>query len=216
MIKGVLFDMDGVLLDSEELTAEAAILYFGKKGFIVKYEDFFPFFGTGEKGFFGGVAQKYGIPYHNALEANKIYLEYAELAKGKIGPLPGVADFVALCKSKNLKLAVATSAGMLKMHINLELLGFEKDTFDALVCGSDITHNKPDPEIFITAAQKLGLKPEECLVIEDAPSGVKAAKSAGSTCLALLTSFSEYELIMADWIINDLRDYPQEIFNRKE
>lgn len=215
MIKGVLFDMDGVLLDSEELTAEAAISYFGKKGFTVKYEDFFPFFGTGELGFFGGVADKYGIPYDNASEANKIYLEYGELAKGKIGPLPGVVDFIALCKSKNLKLAVATSAGLLKMKINLELLGFENNTFDALVCGSDITHNKPSPEIFITAALKLGLEPEECLVIEDAPSGVNAAKNAGSTCLALLTSFAENELKMADWIIQDLRDYPSDIFNRK-
>lgn len=213
MIKGVLFDMDGVLLNSEELTAEAAISYFGKKGFTVKYEDFFPFFGTGELGFFGGVAEKYGIPYHNASEANQIYLEYGEMAKGKIGPLPGVVDFITLCKSKKLKLAVATSAGRLKMDINLNLLGFEHNTFDALVCGSDITHNKPHPEIFITAAEKLGLKPEECLVIEDAPSGVKAAKSAGSTCLALLTSFQKEELTEADWIVKNLSEYPDEIFN---
>ena len=212
MLKGILFDMDGVLLDSEELTAEAAISYFSKKGFTVKFEDFFPFFGTGEKGFFGGVAQKYGIPYDNDFEANNIYLEYAELAKGKIGALSGVVEFIGLCKSKNLKMAVATSAGRLKMDINLKLLGFDEDTFDALVCGSDITHNKPHPEIFITAAQRLGLSPAECLVVEDAPSGVKSAKSAGAKCLALLTSFKKEELSLADWIINDLRDYPKEIF----
>jgi HAD superfamily hydrolase (TIGR01509 family) len=63
----------------------------------------------------------------------------------------------------------------LKLEINLKILGFDKNIFDALVCGSDIVKNKPDPEIFLNAARKLGLKPQECIVIEDAPSGVKAA-----------------------------------------
>jgi beta-phosphoglucomutase len=213
MIKGILFDMDGVLLDSEHLTSQAAINYFAKKGFTVKHEDFIPFYGTGEKGFFGGVAEKYGIPYDNSIEANKIYTEYGELAFGNIGPLPGVVQFIGICKSRNLKMAVATSAGLKKMKINLHLLGFSDDTFDALVCGSDITNNKPHPEIFITAAQKLGLKPEECLVVEDAPSGVKAGKAAGAKCLALTTSVSKEVLSEADWIVKDLSEYPNEIFN---
>jgi HAD superfamily hydrolase (TIGR01509 family) len=213
MIKGILFDMDGVLLDSEHLTSQAAINYFAKKGFQVKHEDFIPFYGTGEKGFFGGVATKYGIPYNNALEADLIYREYEKLAEGEIGPLPGVVEFIGICKNKNLKMAVATSAGRLKMDINLKLLGFDSNTFDALVCGSDIENNKPHPEIFITAAQKLGLKPEECLVVEDAPSGVKAGKAAGAKCLALTTSVSKEGLSEADWIIIDLSEYPQEIFN---
>ena len=109
MIKGILFDMDGVLLDSEHLTSEAAIQYFGRKGFKVKHEDFIPFYGTGEKGFFGGVAEQYGIPYNNSEEANNIYKLYAELAKGNITPLTGVVDFIKICKEKGLKLAVATS-----------------------------------------------------------------------------------------------------------
>ncbi|MDP3133537.1 MAG: HAD hydrolase-like protein, partial [Burkholderiaceae bacterium] len=96
--------MDGVLLDSEHLTSQAAINYFAKKGFQVKHEDFIPFYGTGEKGFFGGVADKYGIPYDNATEAENIYRLYAELAKGKISPLTGIVEFIAQCKSRNLKL----------------------------------------------------------------------------------------------------------------
>ena len=212
MIKGILFDMDGVLLDSEHLTSEAAIQYFGRKGFKVKHEDFIPFYGTGEKGFFGGVAEQYGIPYNNSEEANNIYKLYAELAKGNITPLTGVVDFINICKEKGLKLAVATSAGMYKMNVNLQLLGFENNVFDALVCGSDITNNKPNPEIFITAANKLGLNPVDCLVVEDAPSGVEAAKKSGAKCLALLTSFSADKLQAADWIVKDLSEYPDEIF----
>jgi len=212
MIKGVLFDMDGVLLDSEHLTSEAAIQYFGRKGFNVKFEDFIPFYGTGEKGFFGGVALKYGIPYNNAEEAENIYRIYEELSRGNIAPLTGVVEFIGICKAKKLKLAVATSAGKLKMDINLRVLGFEDDIFDACVCGSDIKNNKPDPEIFITAAHKLGLEPEDCLVVEDAPSGVEAAIKSGAKCLALLTSFSADKLQAADWIVKDLGEYPGEIF----
>lgn len=205
--------MDGVLLDSEHLTSQAAINYFEKKGFAVKHEDFIPFYGTGENGFFGGVAAKYGIQYNNATEAELIYREYEKLTEGEIEPLPGVVEFIGICKSKNLKIAVATSAMRFKLEINLKLLGFDNNIFEALVCGSDITNNKPDPEIYITAAQKLGLKPEECIVVEDAPSGVKAAKASGAKCLALTTSVSKEELCEADWIVNDLSKYPNEIFN---
>ncbi len=208
--------MDGVLLDSEEITSKAAISYFAKKGFCVAMEDFLPFYGTGENGFFGGVAQKHGIPYNNDLEAEEIYKIYADLAKGKVKPLAGVLDFIAICKRNGLKLAVATSAGEMKMRVNLQLLNFEHDTFDALVCGKDITYNKPNPEIFVSAAKKLNLQPCDCLVIEDAPSGVRAAKDAGARCLALLTSFSRTELAQADWIVRDLADYPKEIFSFHE
>lgn len=214
MIKGVLFDMDGVLLDSEHLTSQAAINYFAKKGFAVEYEDFIPFYGTGEKGFFCGVAAKYGIPYNNATEAHLIYHEYEKLAAGQIQPLPGVVDFITLCRQKNLKLAVATSAGRLKMKINLQRLGFDNVVFDALVCGYDIANNKPHPEIFITAAAKLGLSPNDCLVVEDAPSGVKAAKDSGAKCLALTTSVSEELLTDADWIVKNLTTYSPVIFSQ--
>lgn len=205
--------MDGVLLDSEELTIEAAIEYFKGKGFTVCNQDFFPFFGTGEEGFFGGVAKKYGIPYDNNAEAETIYRKYAEIARGRINPVPGVIDFIASCRSKGLKLAVATSARKLKMDINLELLGFDNNTFDVLVCGSDIVKNKPDPEIFLTASKKMGLEPHDCIVVEDAPSGVKAAKSAGMKCLALLTSFTSEQLNAANWIAKDFEQYPAEIFD---
>jgi cytidine deaminase len=212
MIKGVLFDMDGVLLDSEELTAEAAINYFSMKGYTVVKDDFIPFLGTGEKGYFGGVAAKYGIPYDNIIDAEKIYSEYERLAEGKIEPLPGVIEFIAACRIRNMKLAVATSAMMLKLNINLRLLGFDGDTFDTVVCGDDIRNNKPDPEIFLTAAGKLNLIPAECLVIEDSPAGVEAAKRAGCLCLAVSTRDTESSLTKADWVVRSLVHYPHEIF----
>jgi beta-phosphoglucomutase len=206
MIKGILFDMDGVLIDSEYYTAEASIRYFAKKGFVVKQEDFHPFYGTGEKGYFMGVANKFGIPFNLEEEKILIYDIFREIAMGKVGPLTGVKEFIAGCIALGLPLAVATSAGRYKMNINLEILGFNNGTFNALVSGEDIRNNKPDPEIFITAAGKLGLHPQDCLVIEDAPSGVKAARAAGCKCLALLTTFTREDLKGADIILKDLSE----------
>lgn len=212
MIKGILIDMDGVLIDSEYYTAEAAIRFFSEKGFKVKQEDFYPFYGTGEKGYFLGVAKKFGIPFDLEKDKIKVYDMFKEMAMGKVSALPGVYDFIDRCKQKKIAMAVATSAGRYKMNINLELLNLKNGVFDALVSGEDIKHNKPDPEIFFTAANKLNLNLKNCLVIEDAPSGVAAAKAAGCKCLALLTTFSKEELINADWVIKDLTKVPENIF----
>jgi len=209
-LKGVLFDMDGILLDSEHLTSEAAIRFYAEKGVVVKHEDFFPFYGTGEQGYFGGVAKIYGIPFHLETDKYKIYDIFAEIAKGKIDPMPGAIEFIQIVKNKKLRTALGTSAGRYKMRINLDLIGLDENTFDSVVTGEDISNNKPNPEIFEQAAQNIGLKPEECLVIEDAPSGVEAAKKAGCKCLAVQTTFSKNELQKADWICKDLLNYPLE------
>lgn len=213
MLKGILFDMDGVLLDSEELTSEAAVSYFADKGVEVKTEDFIPFYGLGEARYFGGVAEKYGIPFDVEVEKYKVYDLFAEMAKGKMKPMPGVKEFIEDVKKRKLLTAVATSASRYKMKINLSLIGFSEADFDTIVTGEDITDNKPHPEIFLKAAANLGLKPLECLVIEDAPGGVEAAKRAGCKCLAVMSSFSESELDKADWIIKDLTALPSDLFS---
>lgn len=213
MLKGILFDMDGVLLDSEELTSEAAVRYFAEKGYEVKAEDFIPFYGMGEEKYFGGVAEKYNIPFDVDSEKNNVYDLFAEMAKGKMKPMPGVPEFIKHVKQLNLKTAVATSASRYKMKINLSLIGLKEADFDTIVTGEDIIHNKPDPEIFLKAAANLGLKPIECLVVEDAPGGVEAAKSGGFKCLAVMSSFNRKELSKADWIIRDLTHRPADLFS---
>ncbi len=213
MLKGILFDVDGVLLDSEELTSEAAVRYFSEKGYEVKPEDFIPFYGTGEENYFGGVAKKHDIPFNVQIEKYRIYDLFAEMARGKLKPLSGVPEFIEKVKKMNLKTAVATSASRYKLQINLQLTGISESCFDTVITGEDITENKPSPEIFIKASSRLGLKPLECLVVEDAPGGVKAAKSAGCKCLAIMTSFSKKELAHADWTAKDLSTFPTEIFS---
>jgi HAD superfamily hydrolase (TIGR01509 family) len=212
-IKGVLFDMDGVLLESEDFIARAAIMMFKERGLQVKREDFKPFVGAGEDKYLGGVAEKYNHPYKIEEIKKRAYDIYDELVAGNLKPLEGVPEFIERCRNKGLKLAVATSADKRKMLINLRETGLNSDTFDALVNGSEVEKKKPNPDIFILAANKINLEPKECLVVEDAINGVEAARNAGAKCLALTTSFSNEDLKEADWIAKNLKEAPEESIN---
>ncbi len=213
MIKGVLFDMDGVLVDSEEFIRNAAILMFKELGLEPKPEDFFEFIGAGEDKFLGGVAEKYNFPFNLLKGKKRTYEIYLELIKGNLGPLPGVFTFMEECKKRGLKTALATSADKTKMDANLVEMGITQDSFDAVVNGLDVKHKKPSPDIYILAAKLIGLKSSECLVVEDAVNGVEAAKASGAKCLGLTTSFSKEQLTGADWFAENLEKAGEEVFN---
>lgn len=213
MIQAVLFDMDGVLLDSEEFMVEAGIRMFREKGAEVKAEDFKEFTGMGEDRFLGGVAQKHGISFSVNVDKSKAYDIYDELVKGKLESLNGVRDFITKCLEKNLLIAIATSADKRKMKVNLKETGLDTLPFNALVNGMEVENKKPHPDIYIEAASRLKVNPSNCLVVEDAVSGVKAAKAAGCRCLALTTSFKADELKEADWHAPDLAQAPDECLN---
>jgi len=206
MIQAVLFDMDGVLVDSEHQMCLAAIQMFKELGVTVLPEDFLPFVGTGENRYLGGVAEKYGI--HLNIDAAKFrtYTIYAEIVHGWLEPLAGVHQFIARCREKGIKTAIATSADLMKMEINLREIGLPVETFNATVNGLEVVHKKPSPEIYLTTARKIGVEPSCCLVVEDAINGVQAAKDAGMYCLALTTSFNAQQLKQADWICKDLSE----------
>ncbi|HBE41747.1 MAG TPA: HAD family phosphatase [Bacteroidales bacterium] len=210
MIKGVLFDMDGVLADSEQFICKAAIMMFSELGFKVEPDDFKPFTGTGENRYLGGVAEKYGIIIDIDKVKARTYSIYKTIIKGNLHPLPGASNLVHRCREMGLKIALATSADRIKMEANLAEIGIPLYLFDAAVNGLDVENKKPFPDIYIKAAEKLGLKAEECLVVEDAVSGIKAAKNAGCRCLAVATSFEKRMLNKADWICDTLENVPEE------
>ncbi len=206
---GVVFDMDGVLCDSEPFICEAAMRMFAQRyGVTVQANDFLPFVGQGENRYIGGVAEKHGIELDIEADKNLTYEIYLEIIRGRLGPLPGVVEFVQGCRKLDMKAAVATSADEMKMVGNLREIGLEQKTFDICVNGLDVEHKKPDPEIFLLAIQRLELSPGQCLVVEDAPSGIVAGKAAGAMCLGLTTSFNDEELRQAgaDWTAADLAD----------
>ena len=209
-LRGIIFDMDGVLVDSEKFICEAAMQMFLKKGLTVQPEDFLPFVGTGEDRYLGGVAEKYGLALE--LEEAKLhtYKIYGEIMHGRAKPLPGAPEFLRAARVRGLKLAVASAADRFKVDINLREIGIPAETFDAVVTGSEVTHKKPDPEIFLKAAEHLGLTPAQCLVVEDAVNGVEAACQGGFKSLGITTSFSIAQLHKANWHAPDLASTPKE------
>jgi HAD superfamily hydrolase (TIGR01509 family) len=214
-LRGIIFDMDGVLCDSESFICEAACRMFAERhGVQARPQDFVPFVGAGENRYLGGVAEKHGVRLDLQRDKARTYEIYLEIIKGRLRPLPGVTEFIAECRRRGLKLAVATSADRVKMEGNLREIGLPDKTFDVTVNGLEIKRKKPHPDIFLLAARRLGLGPADCLVVEDAPNGIQAAKAAGCRCLALTSSFDEATLHAAgaDWIAADLAHAPAEIF----
>jgi len=213
-IKAVLFDMDGVLLDSEAFICAAGVEMFREKGYTVPPEDFMEFTGMGEDRYLGGVAEKNGIPFNLEKDKARTYEIYAALVRGKLAPFEGVSEFIHKCLEKGLKIALASSADPTKVSINLKEIGIPENTFHTIVSGLDIEHKKPAPDVFLKAAENIGVAATDCLVIEDAISGVAAGKAAGARVLALTTSFSREELSEADWIADSLASAGKEIFHQ--
>ncbi|MEJ5260803.1 MAG: HAD-IA family hydrolase [Anaerohalosphaeraceae bacterium] len=213
---GVIFDMDGVLVDSEEFLARAACQMFAEYGLKVRPEDFVPFIGTGETRYLGGVAEKYGLAIDLAQAKERTYDIYLQIIRGALKPLPGVHSFLKRCRTLGKKIAVASSADRRKVEGNLREIGLGFDSFDAVVTGEDAARKKPAPDLFLTAASRLNLPPQSCLVIEDAVSGVQAAKAAGMRCLALTTSFPKEALTDADFIAADLSTATKDVLHWKE
>jgi beta-phosphoglucomutase len=213
MIRAVLFDMDGVLVDSEELIYLAAKQMFEEHGITVTREDFKPFIGTGENSYLGNVAKRYGFAMDISRDKRRTYEIYAQVAPKQLRLLPGVKSFIDKCRNKELKLAVATSADEIKMKVNLKATGLYTGIFDAMVNGLEVIHKKPHPEIYLKAAEKLDLNASACLVVEDAVNGIEAARAAGAKCLAVTGSFTATELARADWIVNNLSEISEDVLS---
>jgi HAD superfamily hydrolase (TIGR01509 family) len=210
MIRGVLFDMDGVLTDSEPFICKAAIMMFRELGYEVTSDDFIPFVGMGENRYIGGVAEKYGIGVDIDKVKARTYEIFSIIVRNQLAPLPGTKEFISKCRKKNLKIALATSADKVKMDVNLKEIGIPPETFDAVITGLEVENKKPFPDIYIKAASSLSLRTQECLVVEDAVSGIKAGKTAGCRCLAVTTSFDVSALSEADWFCESLLNAPEE------
>ena len=213
---GVIFDMDGVLVDSEEFICKAACQMFKEKGLTVQPEDFLPFVGMGENRYIGGVAEKYNFAIDINTVKKRTYDIYLKIIKDALQPLPGVHEFIQTCKSMGKKIAVASSADRRKVLGNLMEIGLKLEHFDAVIAAEDVVHKKPAPEIFLLAAKRVQLDPKDCLVIEDAVSGVTAAKAAGARCLALTSSFSREELNRADYWASNLSGASPDVLNWSE
>lgn len=195
--------MDGVLIDSEEAIRTACIKMLEQRGINPSPEDFIPFTGMGENRFIGGVAEKYGLKFDISMK-DEAYRIYDEIAEESTVVFDGVRELILSLKQQGYKLAVASAADSVKVKINLRCMKLSPADFDALVTGSDVSKHKPDPEAFLTAAERIGANPAESVVIEDAVAGCKAAKSAGMGCIGVMSTFDAAKLkeAGADFVVD--------------
>ncbi|MFO7611176.1 MAG: HAD family phosphatase [Clostridia bacterium] len=193
---GVIFDMDGVLVDSEDAMKTTSIESLKRYGINPGKEDFVEFTGMGEDAFIGGVARKHGLEYKKEMK-DYAYMLYVENARELVFVYPDVPRMLREVRRSGIKMAVASAADMIKVRTNLACIGLEDGFFHAIVTGSDVINKKPHPEIFLKAAEKLCVAPKDCIVLEDAVSGIKAAGAAGMESIGITTAFPREELIAA-------------------
>jgi len=205
-IRAVIFDMDGVLTDSEPLINEAAIAMFKEKGLTVQPDDFIPFVGAGEERYVGGVAEKYNFPLDPVEGKHRTYEIYFDLVPNKLQAFPGVHELVEACRGAGLLVAVASSADGDKVRVNLQNIGLPNESWDAVIGGELVEHKKPAPDIFLLAAKRLGVDPAECVVVEDAVNGIQAAKAAGMRSVGVAHTLPAKDLQAADVVKEKIAD----------
>ena len=199
--------MDGVLVNNLEVHRAAFAEFFRRYGVERSFEELSRVFGKGNDDIMGelmprDVVERVGIR-ELGHEKEAIYREiYAPM----ITPQPGLLTFLDECEAEGLKCAVGSSGYRANVDFVLDKCNIER-YFDYAVAGDEVTRCKPDPEIYLTAAAKLGLRADECVVFEDAEAGIEAAKRAGMRVVALATTFNRdfLETTDADYIIDDFR-----------
>ena len=216
MLKGLLFDMDGVLVNNLEVHRAAFAEFFRRYGVERSFDELSRVFGKGNDDIMGElmpkeVVERVGIR-ELGYEKEAIYREiYAPI----IEPQPGLLAFLAEAEEAGLRSAVGSSGYRVNVDFVLDKCRI-RSYFEAIVAGDEVTRCKPDPEIYLTAAAKLGLRPEECVVFEDAEAGIEAAKRAGIKVVALATTFTRefLEGTEADAIVDDFREVSVEMLQQ--
>ena len=190
--------MNGVLVDDERLQEEAFRRVLLKLEIALSPEDYIHFFigKTDQKGFKDYLESLNVVHDSNSLIAQKGE-EYARLASGGIKGYAGVREFIEAAAEKGFHLAVVTSSMKNEAVSVLAGLGLTR-YFESIIAAEDVKNGKPDPEGYSKGAAALFVDPHECIVIEDAPSGLKAAKSAGMFSVAVLNTHEADELFDAD------------------
>jgi len=206
--RAILFDMDGVLIDSEPVHEKAIVALSGELGEeITDHDTLFSFKGAPEKTMAARLMEIYPDQTATAEELvhRKVDL-YAKLFH-HVTLIPGAKEFVEKSYAAGRKHGLTTSASRSTQELTFETFGFGP-FFDAIITGEDIVKGKPDPEPYLITAARLGLKPEECIVIEDSINGVRSGKAAGCTTIALTTTFPVEDLKAAgaDFIIDSFSE----------
>ena len=177
--KAVIFDMDGVIFDTEKVYLDIWIEVFEKYGYKMTKELYVNVMGTGRKNVIKTFLENFGddLPIEKMYEEKDNQLFYIIENQG-IPLKKGVKELFSMLKEKNYKIALATSAKRERVEKQIKDKWL-KESFDAIVCGDDVEKGKPSPDIFLKAAKEIDVEAKDCFVVEDSPAGIKAAFSGG-------------------------------------
>lgn len=202
MIKAVLFDMDGVLVNTETFYIKALIDTLSEEiGLELTMEEVEKYAGLIYTEKLKRIFKERGIkgdPYELAEKSRRRFLQ---IVKGRIRLLPGVKELIEELVSSGIKLGLVSSSRRKVVEVVIRETGLE-GVFDVIVAQEDVKHLKPDPEPYLLASKKLGIRPQECVVIEDSVHGISSAKSAGMKCIAIvnphlpISNYSEADVLV--------------------
>lgn len=205
-LKMIIFDMDGVILDSEPLHENARQMMFKSFG-IVPDESFPNPVGNSSSGFWRQIIALCGIegePY--ALEREQYRLVAVQIEENHIPPSDGLLEILEWAKANDVKVGLASSSTRVLVNDAIRLLGIEK-YFDFTVSGDEIPKKKPAPDVYLKVLEMAGVKPEEAVAVEDSRTGVAAANNAGIFCYGYQNPTSgDQDLSCAGKIIQSLRE----------
>mgnify|MGYP006277913749 CR=1 FL=1 len=205
----VIFDMDGVLADTGPVHFQSWKKLADEIGVEFTKEFFEKTFGQKSVPITRRLVGEDAVDEQIRKWADLKEKYYREMVKDKIKPLEGVIPLIKDLKRHNCKLAVASSGPPENVELLVDSLKLRK-FFDELITAEDVKKGKPEPDAFLIAAQKLKVNPEDCVVIEDAPVGIEAAKRARMKRIALTTTHPREELQDANLILSDLSDITYE------
>jgi HAD superfamily hydrolase (TIGR01509 family) len=187
--KAVIFDLDGVIVDTEPIHKQAELQACREYGFEPPAESWRSFKGIRERDIFVAVAKQAGAwPVDVDDLVRRKTAIYLKLIAENLPVVAGSADFVRSAKEKVGRVCLATSTTRTIAEATLRALGLRQE-FDDLVTGEEVRSGKPDPEIYSLACSRCGLAPSDCLVVEDSDNGIRSAAAAGCRVAAITTSF---------------------------
>ncbi len=208
MITSVIFDMDGVIIDSEPITSKTYDILLRSMGKTPKLQHHGLIHTPGVRGddVWKEIMEEYNLE-GNIEELRKMRRDtFLQLLEDTVEPMKGVRECIGMLSSHAVKLAIASGSDRNIITHILAKFGLTK-FFPVIVSGNDVTKGKPDPECFIKAATQMGVSAKECVVIEDGQPGVIAAKKAGMKVIAVSHQFSKHhDFSQADLVVKSLEE----------
>lgn len=212
-IKAILFDMDGVLINTEPMHFQMWKETFANRGLVIDYDGYKGCIGTTEAFLMELILKNYGRDFRGDKELldEAKAIEMRMLKEDGFPAMPGVKEMVKRLYQADFLLAIASSSPRRRIEEAVDYIGV-RSCFSLLNSGENVAHSKPAPDIYLDTAKKLGVLPEECVVLEDSANGTIAAVSAGMLCVGLYNPDSgEQNLERAGVVIQSLQEFTPEL-----